>query len=200
MALVADAGLLRGHALHQPEQHQLVAMSRQDGAAVDVLRRRQAGEGRSQEAERIRPGTLLRAHQDGGQRIRRQRQHVPGALHLECHARARDLNPARLQHSAVLVGQDRDQDLLAQALFLRLPVHVEERRILARRSILQHVPPIAVLAAQRHVVGHNVQHLAQPQLAQPGAEMVVPFFPAQLRVHPLVVHDVVAVQTARGGL
>ena len=80
---------------------------------------------------------------------------------------------------------------------MRLPVDIEEGGVAAGRAVLQHVPPVAVLLAQRHVVGHDVQHLAQPSLAQPLAEALVRLRAAQLLVDPAVIDHVIAMHAAR---
>ena len=50
------------------------------------------------------------------------------------------------------------------------------------------------------MIGHDVENVAQPGLAERGGEPLVPLFAAQLRVEGPVIDDVVAVHRARGGL
>ncbi len=110
--------------------------------------------------------SLGRAEQNGRKRVGRYGQNLAGRLDVEDIAAARDLDAAILEYTAVLVGEDGNQHLVAEALLLWLPVDIEKGGVAAGHPILEHVPPIAVFVSKRHVVRHNVEHLPEPVLAQ----------------------------------
>jgi len=61
----------------------------------------------------------------------------------------------------------RDQDRIAQPQLRRLPIDVEVRRIVARRTVLEYVPPPWIVGAHdRHVIRHQVEHLPKLVFAQ----------------------------------
>ena len=82
-----------------------------------------------------------------------------------------------------------------------MPVDVEVLGVVAAVAVAEEVPPPAVLlAGYRHVVGHDVQDLAELVFPQRPAETSVSLGAAQLAVHAGVVDHVVAVAGARLGL
>ncbi len=96
-----------------------------------------------------------------------------------------------------MIAQHRHQYLVPKTLFDRIPVNVKERGVAARSAIFENIPPEAILSPQRHVIRHDIQHLAEGRLAQRPAEPLMRLLPAQLRVHPLMIHHVVPVHTPR---
>jgi hypothetical protein len=162
--------------------------------------RGQSAVGGGEKAEGVGLGVLGGAKEDRCQGRRRDRKLLIRGADEEAAVLALDGDAAGLQHTAVLVAEDGDEDLVAEALLLGLPVDVEERGVAAGGAVFEHVPPVAVLAAQRHVVGHDVEDLAELDLAQTVAEAFVGGGSAQLVVDPLVVDDIVAVQASRCSL
>ncbi len=83
----------------------------------------------------------------------------------------------------------------------RLPIDVEERRVRARRSILENVTPPWILALiDRHVIGHDVQELSHVVAPEHLAKMLVTARAAQLFVDARMIDHVIAVATVRCGL
>ena len=105
------------------------------------------------------------------------------------------------EHAAVMVAEDRQEYAIAQSALGRVPVDVEVRRIAAGWAVLQHIPPPRVLGARdRHMIGHNVEHLAEPMTAERLAEAGVGLSPAQLLIEAVGVHDVIAMRAPPAGL
>ena len=115
-------------------------------------------------------------------------------------SRPRALQPqlAGLEDAAVVVAQDRQQDEVPQVRLGRVPVDVEVAGVAARRAVLQHVPPPGVLGARdRHVVGDDVEDLAEALAPQGPAESApVSVVAAELLVDAVRVDHVVAVLAA----
>jgi hypothetical protein len=108
---------------------------------------------------------------------------------------------ACLHDPAVVVTEHRHEHEAGQLGLGWVPVDVEVVGVAAFRPVLQDVPPPGVRPpADRHVVRHDVEHLAQPGRGQPPGEAGVRGGPAELRVDPAVVDHVVAVPAALGGL
>jgi hypothetical protein len=112
---------------------------------------------------------------------------------------ALDPQLARLEHAAVVIGEDGQQNRVPQLRFRRIPVHVEVAGVAARRAVLEHVPPQLVLAMDGHVVRNDVQELPQVVPPQGAAEALVRLTPPELGIHLMVVDDVVAVRAAGDG-
>ena len=114
---------------------------------------------------------------------------------------ARERQLAGLQDAAVVVAQDRQQDGVAHLPDRRSPTRRRRSGVATRRTVLQHVPPAGVVrAADGHVIGHDVEDLAEAVLAEGRAEALVRDRAAQLRVDAARIDDVVAVRAARRGL
>jgi hypothetical protein len=99
-----------------------------------------------------------------------------------------------------VVAEDRQQHAVAQVRLGMGPFDVEVGSEAARRPVLEDVPPPRVVGTDGHVVGHDVEHLAEPELTERLAERPVTRLPAQLRADAVVVDDVVAVRRAGHGL
>ena len=81
------------------------------------------------------------------------------------------------------------------------PGDVEVGAVAGGRAVLQDVvPPGVLVGADAHVVGHGVEDLAQPGVAQGGDPGLVVLLGADLGVEAAVVDDVVAVRAAGPGL
>lgn len=107
---------------------------------------------------------------------------------------------AVLQHPAVLVSQDRQQDLVLQLRLHRVPVDVEEPRIGGAGAVLQEIHPEAVvLAFDAHVIRDDVENLAHLPLFQGSGKGCVLLFRADLGIQAVLVEDVVAVQAPVAG-
>ena len=68
---------------------------------------------------------------------------------------------ATLQHAAVLIIQNWDQDFALQLVLDRIPIDIEKLLISGRLAIFQNVqPPCVVAAHHAHVVRHDVEDLS----------------------------------------
>jgi hypothetical protein len=104
---------------------------------------------------------------------------------------------ASREHPSVVVAQHRDEHHVAQAGFGRCPFDVKVAGVLARRPVLEHVDPPAILGGgDRHVIRHDVQHLAKPLFPEGADEPLVAGVAAQFAVDAVVRHDIVAVRAA----
>src|SRR5205085_2428819 len=66
-----------------------------------------------------------------------------------------------LEHVAVLIAEDGQQNLAAQFLAQRLPFDVEIFGIARCGAVLEHVEPPAIVGLEHaHVIGHDVDHQA----------------------------------------
>ncbi len=105
---------------------------------------------------------------------------------------------AGLEDGAVLLAEEGDQQLARQVAPVRLPVDVEPAGDVGVRAPFQHVePPGVVGAADAHVVGHEVEDLAEavrPERRDHGVERRGV---AELGIEAPMVHDVVAMRAAR---
>ena len=105
------------------------------------------------------------------------------------------LQLAPFQNAAVLIAQNRNQHLVAQVGFERLPVDIEIRRVNRARPVLQNIgPPEILRLADAHVVRDEIEHLTHPagvEFRDPG---VVFRARPDGRVQLVVIGNVVAVQ------
>jgi hypothetical protein len=105
------------------------------------------------------------------------------------------------EYAAVMIAEDRQEYARAQSALGRIPVDVEVCRITDRWYILEHIPPPRVLGTcDRHMIGHNVEHLAEPMAAESPAETGMSLSPAQLLVEAVGIDDIIAVHTPPTGL
>ena len=108
---------------------------------------------------------------------------------------------AVFEHRAVLVAQDRNQDLVLQLFLDRVPVDIEKTRIGGAGAIFQHIHPEGIpLSLDAHMVRDDVQDLAHVPPLQFADQRLVFILRADLRVQAVLVQDVVAVQAARARL
>ncbi len=163
---LADARLFFAKAGKQLLQHGLVAMTGELHGAFVGLGRGQAREGRCQKVQRVRRGKRGTAAQRPRNGARRHGKALVEIGDDELGTFARNLDLAAFERAAVLVAQHGHKDLVAQLFFRRVPIDVEEGGEAAGGAIFQHIPPHAVFAVHRHVVRHNVEHLAQAKFAQ----------------------------------
>src|SRR6185312_3206072 len=175
-------------------------MARKNRSAVDIFRSGQASERCGEKAQRVGLRIFRRAGKNHGQRRWRHRKGLTGALDLKSVIAAHDFDAAGLQHAAVLVVEHWRQNFIAQPLFLRLPVDVEKRGIAARGAILQYIPPVAVLLTERHMVGHNVEHLPESDLFELSAEAAMTPGSSQLLIYFLMIDDIVSMRAPGGSL
>jgi hypothetical protein len=102
------------------------------------------------------------------------------------------------EHGAVGVTQHRQQHLVLEFRFQRVPVDVEDRRVRRALAVLQHVlPPGVCRPGDAHVVRHQVDdvaHAVRAQRADPGGIGLVV---ADLGVQAGGIRDVIAVRAPR---
>ena len=106
-----------------------------------------------------------------------------------------------LEDRAVLIAENRDQDLVGELVLHRMPFDVEEAREARARSVLEHVePPRVRRLRDAHVVRHEVHDLAHPARVHRFYPRPVVRVGANLRVETGRVGDVVAVRAVRDRL
>src|SRR5262249_51621159 len=99
---------------------------------------------------------------------------------------------------AVRVAEDRNQQLVGQPRFHRMPFDVEDAREPRARSVLQHIlPPRVRRPADAHVVRHEVEQMAHAIRAERVDPLAVVPLGSEIRVEPRRIGDVVAVRAAR---
>src|SRR2546430_17191801 len=108
---------------------------------------------------------------------------------------------AALENTAIMIAENRNQQFVAQLLFMRLPIDIEVGGISTGRPVLEHVPPVAIAApADRHVIGNDVKHLAELALNQARGKARVRFAAAELIGYVMVIDNIIAVLAAGSGL
>ena len=169
------------------------------GDELRVRRRggRQLGEGGADKGQLVRADPLGGIGHQAAHRLGVERKSTLGVLDDDPAIPPRQPNLAGLEHPAVVIGQDRQQDHVAQPALRRVPVDVEETGVAAGQAVLEHIgPPAVLLAGDRHVVRHDVEDQAHPPLAQRIGQALEALGAAELVVDPAVVDHVVAVRRA----
>ncbi len=111
---------------------------------------------------------------------------------------ARGLDLPVLDHFPVMIPEHREQHRIAQFRLRRVPLDVKVGGVTARRTVFQYIPPPwVVLAADRHVIGDNVEHLPKSALPQLRAHRGVSSGASQLFIHLSMVDDIVTVRASR---
>ena len=175
----------------------LVAVPAVDTRVVRVRGGWQVGEHVGDEREALRPGPGGGLCEERVERAWGHGKRVVGVADLESSLGMVEPQLARLQHPAVVVAEDGHEDHVAQPLLGRVPLDIEVARVAARLPVLEHVPPPRVLRPRdRHVVGHQVDDMAQAVLAQRRDQPPVTLRTPQLAVHAPRIHDVIAVPAA----
>ncbi len=178
-------------------QHRLVAMPSSDAGAIGCGRTGKSAEGVGKKRERVRPRLPGSTTEQRAKRARADRIRVVRVSNLELGAMAHDLNFPSLEHATVVIPEDRNQHCVAQARFGRLPLHVEVRREVTRRAVLEHVgPPPVGRGRDRHVIRDDVEHLSQASGLQCRGEAREAFLAAKLHVRSRVIDHVVAMRAA----
>jgi len=130
-------------------------------------------------------------------RLRRHRKRVVVIAEQEPSAVALQSQFSGLDNQPGMVFKNGEQNLVSQPLLGRVPLDIEIRRVAAGCAVLQSVPPPhVVIPRDGHVVGHDVQQLAQAAAAKFLREPFEPGFTAQLAVHSGIVDHVVSVRAA----
>ncbi len=162
-----DLRPLVAHPGQRPLEHLLVAVAVAHADSIGGGRRRQGGESGGQELQLV-VVTPARGGQVGGgqgegqaERRRGDGEPVLEVGDVERAALALEDQPAGLEDPAVVVAEYGDEHGVAQLGLGALPVHVEVGRPPARRTVLQHVAPPGVAGGDGHVVGHDVEYLAE---------------------------------------
>ena len=102
---------------------------------------------------------------------------------------------AALQDASVLIAQDREQDLVLQIGFERLPLDVEIGRVERAGPVFEHIhPPVIERLADAHVVRDEIEHLSHPVRVQLRDPRVVFRARTDRGIQLVVIGDVVAVQ------
>ena len=125
------------------------------------------------------------------------RQHVVEILHDEDAVPELEVELAAFEHAAVLVTEDRQQELCLECRLDRSPVDIEVARARGPGAVLEDVAPPRVRAGtDPHVIRHEVDHVTQSESGQTGNEAGVRLRSAELRIDRVVIADVVAVHAA----
>ncbi len=181
-------------------QHDFVAMAREHLAAVGELCDGKAAVACAEEVQGVALGVLGGTREQAGEAFRSDGQRLARGLDDERCALALDNDAAALQHATVLIFEDGHEDLVAQAFLVGVPVDVEEAVVAAVVAVLKHIVPVAVLLTEAHVVGHDVEYLAEADFAEPAAESLMRRAAAEFLVDLAMVDDVVAVHAVGRGL
>ena len=108
---------------------------------------------------------------------------------------------AALEDASVLIAQNREQNLVVEIRFERLPFDVEIGRVERAGSVFEHIhPPLIERLADAHVVRDEIDdlsHAVRVQISDPG---VVFLARADGGVQLVVIGDVVTVQALRARL
>ncbi len=194
-------GLLLGaEALEELVDDDLVAVAGTDCAKIFKGRAGQATVRGGHEAEGVRFRVDGSFSEDGGERGGGAGEGLAGSFDVEAGADADDLDVAGFEDAAILAGEDGDEYLVAKALLLGVPVDVEEGGVAASGAVFEDIPPEAVLAADGHVVGDDVEDLAEAVFAESFGEALVGQGAAELFVDAPMVDYIVAVHGVRRGL
>ena len=95
----------------------------------------------------------------------------------------------------VLVSEDRDENLVPEFPFNRVPVDIKEIRIDRTRPVLEQIhPPEILLAGDAHMVRDNIEDLPHPVFSEFLCHFIVFLFCPDFRVQGVVVHDVISMQ------
>ena len=132
-------------------------------------------------------------------RVRRiDRQLVLEVAHHQQAIGVRQDQLAAFEHAAVLIAEDREQELGLQRRLDRRPIDVEEARRGRARPVLEHVaPPRVGVGADAHVIRHEVHDVSEAERVQAVGEARVRVGAAELGIDRVVIADVVAVRAAR---
>src|SRR5215813_14329650 len=104
---------------------------------------------------------------------------------------------AAVEYRSVVIAQNGDENLSPQLVFDWIPVDIEIVRIGRSLPIFEHIQPPGVVAAHyTHVVRNDIEDLTHAVFVQSPDETVIVLRASNLRIEPMVVDDVVAVQTA----
>jgi hypothetical protein len=101
------------------------------------------------------------------------------------------------QNSAIVVAKHRKQHSIGQSGLGRIPIDVEIRRIATRWTILEHIPPPGVVRpGDGHMVGHDIEYLAEPMSFKGFTEASMGLSSTEFVVHPMRIDHVIAMGAA----
>ena len=199
--LLVDRGgyarILGEQAAELTAQHLLVPMAAAQAGLGQIGGQRQIRQGIGDESEVGRSAASGGPRQRDGQRARRHRDGVLVVPDGEAASVTSHANLACVDEPPGVVAQHGKQHLVAQALLGWRPFDVEEVGEQAGRAVFQDVPPPGVACADGHVVGDDVEQLAERVFTQPAAQTGVRLGAAQIGAHLLRIDDVVAVGAPR---
>ena len=120
---------------------------------------RQAGKGVAQPFE-LR--MLVAEHAMVVQRADRQLVRIVGPDGEAARLRSNGARVAGFKDGAILIAKERHQQLVAQIASVRVPIDVEPTCVVGCWAPFQHVEPQRIVGtADAHVVGHEIEHLAE---------------------------------------
>src|SRR5262249_61831908 len=100
-----------------------------------------------------------------------------------------------------MVAKDGHEDAIVELLLVRLPIDVEVGGVAAGGAIFQHIPPPAIAGVRdAHVIGHDIEDLAEMMLAERIAKLFGADRTAEFGVDTLMIEAVVTVRAAGGRL
>ncbi len=104
---------------------------------------------------------------------------------------------AAFQHAAVEIAEHRHQDPFLQRGLARIPVNIEIGRVARAVAMLQHIEPAPVeRPLDAHMIRDKIGQQAHAPLAQLRAHLSQALDSPQLRVHLILVADIVAMRAA----
>lgn len=105
------------------------------------------------------------------------------------------------QDPAVMIAENGQNDLVSQSLLGGVPLDIEIGRVPAGSPVFERVPPPGVvLSRDRHVIGNNIEHLAEPIFSKFPAKRGVRLLAAQFGIDAMIIYDVVAMRASGSGL
>ena len=189
---------LQGHA-HLGRLAQLAQfLAQPEGAVPAPLATRQAGEAHGQRAQ----PDMACMSQDAraGRRCQGKTVFMVGDVELPGVFLVAEDQLSGAQHLGIVAAQEGHQQLTAQQRVVGAPLDIEELGVGAGFAPFQHVePPGVAVAADRHVVGDDVQDQTHAVRVQRIHQPAQRLFTAQFRVDAGRVQHVVTVQRAGSG-
>lgn len=181
-------------------QNDFVTMTSEDGAAIGELRDRKAAVACGEEIQCVASGVLGGACEQASETFRCERKRLPGGFDDKGCTLPLDDDAAATQDATVLVVKDRHENFVAKALFVGIPVDIEEAVVAAVVSIFQNVVPVTILFAEAHVIRNDIKHLAEAYLAELTAKAFMGRRTTEFLVYAAMIDDIVAVHTVGCGL
>jgi hypothetical protein len=107
----------------------------------------------------------------------------------------------RFENETVVVTQNGEENRVSALLLGRVPINVKIGGIATGGTILQHVPPPAILyRPDCHMVGNNIENLSESPPLKAFTEFPMRLPVTEFVVYLVMVDDIVSVGATRRGL